>query len=136
MKNRNKADELWEDLLTDVATSEFRESLLATTVGTATRRRRRRTIATLACLIAPLLLLILMRTGETETPTPELVVGAHQSPALPVATKAPVVDTAKPPLKPDIITDDQLFAMFPDHALALVGPPGRQRLVVLGERAN
>ena len=34
-----------------------------------------------------------------------------------------------------IITDEELFALFPNRALALIGAPGRQQLVFLDHGA-
>ncbi len=133
MNDKNDSDELWNDLLDDATSPAFRKSLLAETVRTAGRRQRRRKIGAVGLAVPLLLLLIQMRDPVTPENIPTVA-------ALP---KAPPqkVEPAKSaeaffPLKPEIITDDELFAMFPDHALALVGPPGRQRLVVLGERIH
>jgi len=51
-------------------------------------------------------------------------------PALRVAA-APPADTSKV----KIITDEELFALFPNRAMALIGSPGHQQLVFLDHGA-
>lgn len=140
MNNRNDSDELWEDLLDDVASAEFRQTLLAETVGAAARRRRRRLIGAVACVVAPVALLALMQTGRLKDHTPELAAVAaasvFESASAVVSAETPMAEIEESAFKPDILTDDELLAMFPDHVVALVGPSGNQRLVVLGERSK
>ena len=139
MNNRDDSDELWDDLLDDVASADFRRTLLAETVGAAARRRRRRLIGAVACVVAPVALLALMQAGRLKDHTPELAAvrasGLDSTSAV-VSAETPKADIEETGLKPDILTDDELFAMFPDHVVALVGPAGNQRLVVLGERSK
>jgi hypothetical protein len=47
---------------------------------------------------------------------------------------APLVASATPPTetnKVKIITDEELFALFPNRAVALIGAPGHQQLIFL-----
>ena len=44
-----------------------------------------------------------------------------------VTASAAQTETAKV----KIITDEELFALFPNRAMALIGPPGRQQLIFL-----
>ena len=50
--------------------------------------------------------------------------------APPVGPQAGVYPAASQPVK--IISDEELFALFPNRPLALVGKPGHQQLVFLG----
>jgi hypothetical protein len=47
-------------------------------------------------------------------------------------------DTSAPPSESGVqmITDEELFALFPDRSVALVGKPGHQELVFLDARAT
>lgn len=138
MKNSNESDELWDDLLDDVASRDFRQSVLAETVRAATRRRCRRLIGAVACVAAPILLFALMRMGDRESFTPELAAVTPEAAAaiVEVVSETPAPSSEEARFKPEILTDDELFAMFPDHVVGLVGPVGEQRLVVLGERSK
>lgn len=137
MKNRKDSDELWDDLLDDVASSEFRRTLLAQTVGAARRRRRRRLIGAVACLAAPILLFALMQLKDGGSLEPELADANPESSVAPgeeVSGSSTAPPTGENPSRTEILTDDELFALFPDHVVGLVGPAGEQRLIVLGER--
>ena len=138
MKNRKDSDELWDDLLDDVASRNFRQSLLAEAVGAAGRRRRRRLIGAVACLAAPILLFALMQLRDGGSGEPDVAAAVPQSSVAPVNVDSesppPPPTIEESPFKTEILTDDDLFALFPDHVVGLVGPVGEQRLIVLGER--
>ena len=119
MKDRSNRDELLEEMLNDVASPDFRQTLLASTVRAANHRKVRRRVGALACLFVPLLLLLQLQQGEEASPRA----------VLNTSDRTPVIQPAEPDrtsLNPTIISDDELFAMFPDYALALVGRPGEQ----------
>jgi hypothetical protein len=88
-------------------------------------RSRRRAVRTGALVALPALL--------------AAVVLIHQRPTSPVTsvTSVPVArQTAAPPhatTSVKFITDEELFALFPNRSLALIGPPGHQQLVFLDQ---
>ena len=125
MNSKPDRDRLWDDMLTDSTPAELREDLLRNTVGIARRRRQRRTVLCLAAAVIPLVAILTLRNpGDTMVRQPRS------------STPAAVATETKRIGKPEIISDEELFAIFPNHALALVGPPGNQRLVILGERSQ
>ncbi len=133
MKNRNESDELWSDLLDDVASQSFRQTMLTKTIRTATRRNRRRTVGAITCIVVPLLLLALAQLRDKANVRTDHVAAAPKSvPVVSARAAAPAVEQST--FRPTIITDEELFDLFPNQAMALVGRPGQQRLVVLGER--
>ena len=85
-------------------------------------QRRRRSlrrgieVCVLACLALALGLVALL-----ERPHP------IQAPIAAVPNKS----EDAPPAKVSIITDEELFALFPGRAVALIGKPGRQQFVFL-----
>jgi hypothetical protein len=107
-----------ERLLREVVASDEIERLRATSLesmlGVARRRRRRRTWASGAAASLAVVMTILGLT--------------HREARSPATVVAPAA-TLEPSVK--IINDDQLLALFPDRALALVGRPGDQRLLFL-----
>jgi hypothetical protein len=58
-----------------------------------------------------------------------LVLRRGSSPAPPAT--GPVVALQTDTAKVKIITDEELFALFPNRAMALIGSPGHQQLVFL-----
>lgn len=43
--------------------------------------------------------------------------------------------SARQPGPVEILTEEELFALFPDRPLALIGPPGKQELIFLDVRS-
>jgi len=86
------------------------------------RGRRRRTLTTRVSMMAlPVLLLAVMVFYPRFQPP-------HQAPA---PTTMAFSSTAAS--KVEYITADQLFALFPNRQLALVGKPGHQQLIFLDD---
>jgi hypothetical protein len=63
-----------------------------------------------------------------------LMLHGHFRPARPTPSES---DPAPPPLveagKVNYITEKELFALFPNRPVALIGEPGRQRFLILDE---
>jgi len=120
----SEQDRLLREILDDGDAANFRAASLARGLDFLQQRRRRKHLAqTCAAAILPLLLISV------------LVVHLASQPASPRSAvrpaPAPVADAAKV----KIITDEELFALFPNRALALIGAPGRQQLVFLDHGA-
>jgi len=89
------------------------------------RRRRQRAVAVRVCVMAfPALLLAAMVLQTRSRMQPQA------SP--PMATSM----APNSPSKVKYITADQLFALFPNRSMALVGKPGHQQLIFLDKQAG
>jgi hypothetical protein len=121
---RSEQDRLLREILEDGEAANFRAASLARGLDFLQQRKRRNHAAQAwAAAILPLLLI----TGLV------LYLASKPAAAPPVVGPAPVAraDTARV----KIITDEELFALFPNRALALIGAPGRQQLVFLDHGA-
>ncbi len=117
-------------LLRDVLADEGLDALRRTSLDHAlvaqrrARRFRRVRHAGLVALAPALVVLALLWQRPS------------RSPAAPM-TVAMTVTTVPPPASStgvQTISDEELFALFPHRALALIGKPGRQQLVALGRK--
>ena len=115
--NKNETDQLLNELLAGDELDAFRcaslEESLALIRGRNVRRQRirRAALVALLVLVPAILLKDLMPRKRTET--------------------TPVVSSPVSKEEVEIISDEQLFALFPNRPLALVGKPGQQQLVFL-----
>jgi hypothetical protein len=113
----------YERLISDViAGEEFRPESLNGYLAAAGRERRRRHVRRIvAVALLPLVALA-------------AILSLQQRPG---ASHEPVVQMPQPefiagtPIQ--VINDEQLLLLFKDRPVALVGPPGRQRLLLLDE---
>jgi hypothetical protein len=117
---RSDQDRLLSEILKDGDAGNLRAASLARGLDFLRRRRRRARLAQGggAALLAGLVILgLVAHRGVAPQPAP------------------PVVGAATPPAaetgKVKIITDEELFALFPNRAVALIGAPGHQQLVFL-----
>ena len=111
-------DPLLTDLVAESADPAFRQAMLTHTLAVSRRRRVHRQLGATALvalgLIFAAVLPVVFRTAEDQ-PT----AAAHPRPE----------PEAKPAVR--VLTDEELLSRFPDRAVALVGPPDRQRFVFL-----
>lgn len=127
MKHLDK-DPLLNELLTGSEVNGFREASLEQGLAALRNvKRRRRFIrgGSAAGLTLVAVLLLLLSGWLPQEPSPALV-----------ATDSPRASAPKPVVEPfsvETIDDAELFALFPDRPLALVGSPGNQRLIFLDE---
>jgi hypothetical protein len=140
-------DRLLSEILNDGEAANFRAASLARGLDFLQRRRRRKRLAQAGAvlLLSGLLILgLFVHPASGPSPTARMISWAArqrrpaedlkinvQHPATPpvvrAAAAAPATDTGKV----QIITDEELFALFPNRAMALIGAPGHQRLVFL-----
>ncbi|HSU56854.1 MAG TPA: hypothetical protein VLT36_22535 [Candidatus Dormibacteraeota bacterium] len=117
--NKNETDRLLDALLAGDELDVFRraslEESLALVRGRNVRRQRIRRAALVAVLFLALAILLKDLVPGKPTGSTRLV-------------KRPVSKE-----EVEIISDEQLFALFPNRPLALVGKPGQQQLVFLDE---
>jgi hypothetical protein len=126
MKTPNELDHLLDDVLAPEAADGFRDATLRTTLAAIQRRKHRRSLARKAALIALPVALAgglwwLQSTERTESQQASV---APQPAATALAQFIPGTDIR-------LISDEELFALFPDRPLALIGPKGHQQLVFL-----
>lgn len=115
---RSEQDRLLREILEEGEAANFRAASLARGVDLLQRRRRRNRMAQ-ACATAllPGLLVFGLVLHQASRP----------SAMPPAARPAPQTDTARV----KIINDEELFALFPNRAMALIGSPGHQQLLFL-----
>jgi len=120
----SEQDRLLREILDDGDAANFRAASLARGLAFLQQRRRRKHLAqACAAAILPLLLISVLIAH---------LASRHASAPPPVRPAAtPPADAAKV----KIITDEELFALFPNRALALIGSPGHQQLVFLDHGA-
>jgi hypothetical protein len=117
---RSDQDRLLREILGDGDAASFRAASLARGVEFLQRRRRRHRLALVcAAAIVPALLIYCL------VPHPAI----QPAFAPPVIRRASATQADTDKVK--IITDEELFALFPNRPMALIGPPGRQQLVFL-----
>lgn len=114
---RTDQDRLLQDVLADDALARLRVASLAGGLASLRQRRRRQRLLATASTLAFVLAVLLV---------------AQRRPAAPPLPA--VVEAKNPPIK--FITDEQLFALFPDRATALIGPPGEQKFIFLDAPAT
>ena len=129
-------DPLLTDIFSDERLENFRSASLEQTLALARRRRlRRRQNRGFVLLGLALAAIVTARVSTRHEPANP----SGPTLALPRTTPpAPVAPATRPAPKKggtlEFISDDELLALFPNRAVALVGRPGAQRLVFLDER--
>jgi hypothetical protein len=116
-------DQFFRELLSNDAVEQIRQHSLATMLRAAQRRRVRRKLgaaSALACLA--LVSAWLLVPGSDEN-----IVISQTPRTSPSAT----ANRSTPPVRQ--ISDAELLALFPGQTVALIGPPGNQQFLVLGE---
>jgi hypothetical protein len=118
--NRSEQDRLLREILDEGDTANFRAASLARGLDMLQQRKRRHRL-TQACAtaIVPCLLISALVFHQLSRSSPT-------SPSV-----APALATGADTAKVKIINDEELFALFPNRAMALIGSPGQQQLVFL-----
>ena len=122
---RETLDGLLRETLATEQLDQVRNCSLEAMLRSAHRRRQRKHFQSLFFVFLPLLLLGAMVVQRFR---PASVTSANTAlrPVAPPATTSTMEGTK-------ILSDDELFALFPGRPLALIGPPGQQRLVFLDQ---
>lgn len=121
--NRHGFEDLLQEVLDAPARTQCRRDSLAVGIATLRRRKRWRWIGRATSSLAVFTVLVWLFPRPT-TPV-KLAIPATPAPSAPTANVRPPIEE---------IDDAQLLALFPGQTVALVGPPGEQRLILLGER--
>lgn len=129
MRTPDELDRLLDDVLAPGTADDWRNESLQSGLAAIRRRRRRElSVQAGAVIVMPFVLAVLIWTlgiNRSFDRSPSAV--ATQ----PAAT--PVPEQFIPGTDIRIISDEELFALFPDRPLALIGPKGNQELVFLDE---
>lgn len=128
--NHDEQDQLLKELLSGDELAAFRQASLEGGLTWVRRKRRRQravrfcalACAALLCASGILLNRVLDRAGRQIAGS-----GSSAHEAAPPPAGATTVK---------FITDAELFALFPDRAMALIGKPGQQQLVFLDAQAR
>lgn len=116
-------DELLRDLLADQNLETLRAKSLAVGLASLRARRRMRRVVGATVLAAATLVAVLG------------LVATRYRQTSPVET-VEVTPSSLPSRVVQVIDDEQLLALFPDRAVALVGAAGQQKLLFLDGRAG
>ena len=117
--NKNETDRLLDALLAGDELDAFRRASLEASLALVRARNLHRQRIRRVALVAVLFLALAILLKD---------VVARKRPGSTRVVKRPVSKE-----EVEIISDEQLFALFPNRPLALVGKPGQQQLVFLDE---
>jgi hypothetical protein len=120
--NDDEKKQLLEDLFEDGELETLRQTSLSRGLKEIGRRRRRARVGHISVMVLPALLLGLL-VFHPQAPRPV-------SPSAPVT--APKASSSES--KVEYITAEQLFALFPNRSMALVGKPGHQQLIFADDK--
>jgi len=117
--NVPEKNELLNEVLGGEELNAFRDATLAHGMGAMRRRTRRRRQFQAVAIMSPLLVLALH---------------SHFQRAIPVVLKSAPTPTAVAQIgNIKYITEKELFALFPNRPIALIGEPGHQQFLLLNE---
>ena len=125
----SEKDKLLGEILAGEEVSKLRESCLEQGLEVLRRRRRLRLFARVGTMaVMPLALVLALCLKEFNRPV------SHRRPlAAPQFASKPAPG---PVAAVKFVTDEELLALFPNRAVALVGKPGHQQLVLFGGPVN
>ena len=118
--------DLLKGILHSDGLDDFRQASLECGLNVIRQRRRRRAIAKTCAVVALPVFTALVALWNHDL-TWSRNGSISSSPARAAASNS------SSNVELTIINDEQLFALFPNHALALVGKPGHQQLVFLDQ---
>jgi hypothetical protein len=116
----NTEKRLLQEVLSDEELAALRQSSLACGLAALRQRRRHRRQLWVAVAVTPLV--VLLAIWQFRPPPPHPAVAFNTDPPPPAETR-----------KVKYIDQRELFALFPNRPIALIGPPGHQRFLLLDE---
>jgi hypothetical protein len=120
---------LLREILADEPLAALRHTSLEQGLGAMRRARRLHRAARVGTLaLVPVLLIVALTLHKP----------AQETASRPPTPGAPQASVVAPPAESGVkmISDEELFALFPGRSLALIGKPGHQQLVFLDASAN
>jgi len=126
----HEPNRLLKEILAGDELTDFRQASLEQGLNAMRRRqRRRRVVRVCALLMLPLLLTFAILSRHAPGTSNRQIASTN-----PTAAAFPT----PPPDRRDtkFITDEELFALFPNRSMALIGKPGQQQLVFLDQPAK
>ena len=125
----HEQDQLLKELLTGEEISDFRRASLEQGIALIRLQRKRRQIAQRAAMVCVGLVLsslFINQIAKSSRSRPATSQAQQSAPPVPVAAN----------LEIKWINDDELFALFADRSMALIGKPGEQQLVFLDSQSS
>lgn len=123
MNNPYKENELVRDLFSELVTDDLREQSLTAMLQYSRQRQRRRRVAGSVVVALAMAAFLGLLFVETETPTHK----AALNPTIASALNPSVVEGT--PIR--VLSDEDLFALFPDRSVGVVDDRGGYQLVFL-----
>jgi hypothetical protein len=114
-------DKVLREILTGDEVADFRQASLQAGLLAMRRQRLQRQVAHAAMLVLIPVFLATLWFGRTHSPRR----AASSDPAIELAGQKST--------SIKFISDEELFALFPNRSVALIGQPGHQQLVFLDE---
>ena len=130
MNRRTREDQLIKDVFSDVASEGDREASLEMTLAFARRRKVRRQYARSVVGGLAVCLLAMLIVARSRPP----IGGISDSPVVMAPIDEPVLMVEGTAIR--VISDEELFNLFPDQRPAIVGAAGDLRLVFLSSRGT
>ncbi len=124
----SRADRLLKQILAGDDLADFRRASLEHGLASIRRQRHRQRIIGLCAFASVALLFALGILLNRKPGHPEMQTASSPPPV----THARSPQTQSSDVK--FITDEELFALFPNRPMALIGKPGHQQLVFLDNR--
>lgn len=133
--NDPKLNPLLNELLCGDEAEPCRAASLNQMLASARRRQRQRRTRRTAVLAAlPALLGLAWFASHRPAPETGLVAPVHPSSRAATTHVAQAAATSSETAPVRFISDDELLSLFPGRAVALIGTPGHQTLVLWGPR--
>jgi hypothetical protein len=123
-------DRLLKEILAGDELTNFRQASLEQGLNVMRQQQRRRRVVRICVLVTvPLLFGVVLLSRRAPEASKRQIVSAN-----PPTAAIPGPQARSGDIK--FITDEELFALFPNRPLALVGKPGQQQLVFLDQPAK
>jgi hypothetical protein len=119
---RSEQEKLLKEILPREDMSDFEQASLERGL-TRMRQQRRRGYFMRAGAVAAVAIAVILGLRQKEGPSSGVVANSQPE-------SKPVAETES---KVQLISDDELLALFPGRSVALIGKPGQQRLVFLDQ---
>jgi hypothetical protein len=127
---RPDQDKILRELLTGDEVSDFRKASLAGGLASLRRRRRVRSVVRFGAVMAlALLATVAIVHREKHKQSVQQMAFVNPMPTSSIRSAASPAPAAEGGVK--VISDEELFALFPGRSMALIGTPGQQQLVFL-----